>query len=107
MPDQLHVEQRLVDLHRRGGMELLPHDERAITFHLDRDKVLSLSLQPGPPASARSAASAMAAIASMAVAAWPARSPPPAPSLIAGSSASDAQVAASGTSPSRTAEWAP
>src|SRR5262249_10983615 len=34
--DQLHLEQRLIDGHRVGCVELLPDDERAFAFHLDR-----------------------------------------------------------------------
>src|SRR5215831_20044091 len=34
--DQLHLEQRLIDGHRVGCVELLPDDERTFAFHLDR-----------------------------------------------------------------------
>ncbi len=35
VPHQFHLEQRLINADRRGGVELLPHHDRAVALHLD------------------------------------------------------------------------
>src|SRR6185437_12375368 len=46
--DQLHLEERVVEGHRAGGVELLPHDQRPVADHLHRqhpgDGLLRLGL---------------------------------------------------------------